>query len=110
MNDKMLSRRWKEFGGNPTTSIKDDFSSQKYDGQDKVASYLDSGFVKLLSLDVGKDIFTGEIISSTKYIATDGEYTYPNTLSYYVRKYNLRLPKEFENKILKNGMKNEQTS
>ena len=32
---------------------------------------------------------------------TDGEYSWLSDLAYYVEKYNLRLPEEFEGKVLK---------
>ena len=50
---------------------------------------------------IAKDVFTGDQISNEMIGMNDGEYTWFNTLAYYVEKYNLRLPKEFEDKILK---------
>lgn len=99
---KSLVALWKEFGADNNKSIKDDFQNKPYENQTCVADYLDKGVVSLMSLDYGRDLFTGEKITDNYYIATDGEYTWANTLSYYVRKYNLRLPRDFEEKALAN--------
>lgn len=82
-------------------SIKDFFEEKPYDGQDRVAEYLKNGAVDMVSFQIPKDIVSGERIPMTKVGMNDGEYTWFNTLAYYVEKYNLRLPKDFEEKILK---------
>ena len=74
--------------------------SKPYPGQERIARYLDEGELVLASPMFGYDAFTGEKIVSTREILTDGEYSWENTLPHYVRKYNFRLPKEFEEKIL----------
>ena len=55
----------------------------------------------MVSARSSKDVFTGEILSPSTKGMNDGEYTWFESLAYYVKKYNLRLPKEFEDKILK---------
>ncbi len=97
---KNLAALWLEFGAPTDHSLKQDIEDHSYPGQEKIAQYLEGGKVKLMSAGTGKDLFTGETIAANYYIATDGEYSWPSTLSYYVRSYNLRLPKEFEQKIL----------
>lgn len=45
-------------------------------------------------------MISGETIKMEKIGMNDGVYTWFNTLSYYVEKYNLWLQKEFEEHIL----------
>ena len=96
-----LTSNWKEFGSDVNRSLQDDFCPQKYSGQDNIAKYLDAGTVLLVSPECDVDVFTNERIKGTSNILTDGEYSWPSSLSYYVREYNLRLPAEFEKKAAK---------
>lgn len=92
---------YKEFNPNfDYPSIKTFFESSKYDGQDKIANYLRHGKKTIVSAQIPKDVITGKTIRMEKIGMNDGVYTWFNTLSYYVEKYNLRLPKEFEEHIL----------
>ena len=45
-------------------------------------------------------MFTGELIAVRLEVLTDGAYSWDTALPYYVKKYNLRLPGEFEDKVL----------
>ena len=45
-------------------------------------------------------MFTGELIAVRLEVLTDGAYSWDTALSYYVKKNNLRLPGEFEDKVL----------
>lgn len=54
----------------------------------------------MISMQTPKDVITGESIKMECLGMNDGEYTWFNILAYYVKKYNLRLPEEFERKIL----------
>lgn len=96
-----IMKTWKEFNAEAVKSIKDDFESEPYPGQWKLLRYLRNGKVTIASTCVAKDIITGENISALYYM-TDSEYQWLSTLEYYVGKYNLRLPLEFEEKILQN--------
>lgn len=81
-------------------SMKGFISETPYPGKAKVISYLLNGQEKMISMDIPKDVFTGENIPMDPVGMDDGEYSWFTTLAYYVDKYNLRLPSEFENKIL----------
>ena len=81
-------------------SIRDFFESKPYDGQDRVASYLKNGIKDIVSFKTPKDVITGKPIPYGSIGMNDGEYTWFIDLAYYVEKYNLRLPEEFERKIL----------
>lgn len=91
---------WKEFNPSSDKSIQEDFEKESYPSSDKIAAYLDQGKVTLVSAECGKDVITNERIVDTICILTDGEYSWLNTLGYYVRNYHLRLPLEFEKSIL----------
>lgn len=101
MNGKIsLMSQWKEFNPAASKSIKDDFQSKAYDYQPEICNYLDNGKVSLSATTCGTDILTGVRITNTYCILTDGEYSWSNTLSFYIKKYNLRLPHDFETKVL----------
>lgn len=82
-------------------SIIDYFDSDSYPGKDKIVRYLKkSGEVDMMSGAIRKDVITGDTISFTDVGRNDGEYSWWESLAYYVEHYNLRLPKSFEEKIL----------
>lgn len=100
MSNKIsLTTLWKEFNPEADRSLRDDCQSEKYANSNTIAEYLDNGKVLLVSPGCERDIFTNEKIA-TACIKTDGEYTWIGSLSYYVKEYNLRLPKEFERKAI----------
>jgi hypothetical protein len=81
-------------------SMKDSFMKEPYEGQEDVVSYLKNGKKTYARTETPKDVFTGETIPVESYGMTDGEYSWNSVLPYYVEKYNLKLPKEFEEKVL----------
>jgi len=54
----------------------------------------------MAQLSRNRDIFTGERIPHEVLVMSDGDYYWPNYLAWYVEKYNLRMPEEFEKYIL----------
>jgi len=46
------------------------------------------------------DCITGETISPSFLIYKDDEYCWPDFLIYHIRKYNIKLPKEFVDKVM----------
>lgn len=81
-------------------SMRDFFSDGPYEGKDKIIKYLTNNTEDMVSAMIPKDVFTSESIPMESIGMNDGEYTWFTTLAYYVEKYNLKLPKEFEDKIL----------
>jgi hypothetical protein len=77
------------------------FESDRYEGQDKIEVYLKNGREVCVSMELIKDVFTGESIGENLCF-TDGTYMWESELAYYVEKYNLRLPKSFEQHIFQN--------
>ena len=87
-------------------SMKDHFSEKPHEGQDKIVQYLRQCTEDMFSMRIPKDVFTGETIKGGMIGYNDGKYSWWSTLAYYVEKYNLRLPKEFEEHILSKGAAN----
>ncbi len=96
---------WKEFNPMAKKSMKDDFEVSPSPFCNKILAYLNNGEIKLASPSSAVDVFSGERINQTNCILTDGEYSWSNSLGYYIQKYNLRIPKELEDKILNEKIK-----
>lgn len=92
--------KWKEFNPASDRSMKDDFNDKPSPYNKIIVNYLDNGELVLVSPSIATDVFSGEKIGRTNCILTDGEFSWSSSLSYYVEKYNLQIPKELENKIL----------
>jgi hypothetical protein len=103
---KNIMACWKEFNPSAGRSMKEDFSEESSPLASRIIAYLDSGEVILASPSRSVDVFSGEMIGHTKCIRTDGTFSWSDSLSYYVRKYNLRLPAEFLDKILDTQIEN----
>lgn len=97
---KMISANWKEFNPAAKKSIKEDFKNIASPNKSKIIEYLNAGTVVLAATSTDNDILTGEKIAPTRCILTDGEFSWPNSLGYYVEKYNLEIPRELEDKIV----------
>lgn len=74
----------------------------KYENKDLIVNFLNNGIIDLAQLSREKDVFTGQVIPDEVLVMHDSgeKYEWSNLLAYYVDKYNLRLPKEFEAYIL----------
>ena len=91
---------WKEFNPLAGKSIKDDFQTKPSPNNEAILNYLDNGEIILTSPSKAIDIISGDIIAQTTSILTDGEYSWSNSLKNYVQKYNLKIPKGFEKRII----------
>ena len=96
-----IMANWKEFNPLSKRSIKEDFYKNPSPIQEKIISYLDNGEIILASPSKQIDVVSGKEINQTNYILTDGEYSWSSSLKYYILKYNLHVPTEFEEKITK---------
>ncbi len=81
-------------------SMRDYFEPAPYEGIEKIINYLANGKPTFATAGHPIDCFTGEKIGGFENGMTDGEYSWISSLAYYVKTYNLRLPEEFENKVL----------
>ena len=83
-------------------SMKEFFMNEKYEYQDDVVEYLKTkgkpGMVRTMR---PKDYFTGEPINVEYVFLDDGVYAWTSPLAYYVEKYNLKLPDDFIEHVLK---------
>lgn len=93
--------KYDEFGpGMGFPSMKTDFAPSAYEGQKQIADYLRNGHVHMVTASQAYDVFTGERIGIERYFMDDGVFSWSSSLPYYVEKYNLRLPAEFERHVL----------
>ena len=94
--------QYKEFNPNKDyPSVTNYFSETPYEGKGKIVSFLKlSGKPGLLCASIPHDVVTGKTIPISNYIMDGEKYSWPLILAYYVDKYNMRLPKEFEDEIL----------
>lgn len=92
-----------EYGSSNGISMKDHFERAPYKGKDKIVAYLETkGKSTMVRMETAKDRLTGERIKGMYdlEIFTDGTFSWWSDLAYHVKKYNLRLPKEFEDYVL----------
>lgn len=93
--------KYDEFGpGMGFPSMKADFAPSAYEGQKQIADYLRKGHVHMVTASQAYDVFTGEKIGIERYFMDDGVFSWSSSLPYYVERYNLRLPAEFERHVL----------
>ena len=78
----------------------DHFEDKPYPGQGKIIYFLMHGIFRLIGDKKCYDVFTGEIIGNSFVLLSYGDYQWWKHLAHYVKKYNLRLPAEFESYVL----------
>lgn len=97
-----------EYGSDNGISMKDLFQREPYYGKDKIVSYLrHNGKATLASTAVAHDRITNERIKGEHELVLydDGKFSWWSDIAYHVEKYNLRLPKEFEDYVLSQDKK-----
>lgn len=98
---RMFLCNFKEYGNPSAPSMRDSFEKQPYQGQEKIADFLRSqGEIGVVSTAISVDHITGERISGELYFKNCDKFGWCSDLAYHVEKYNLRLPKEFEDYVL----------
>lgn len=98
----IILNKYDEYGqGMGYPSMKDFFEKKPYEGQKEIVEYLKAGRKTFAAAGLFKDFYTGEY-KSANYAMTDETFTWMSSLIYYVERYNLRLPQEFENHVLNN--------
>ena len=100
MKRRNIMATWSEFNPGAIKSVLDDCTNAAYPDKAKILAYLDSGSVVLAAPEQAVDVFSGEQLHKSEGVLTDGEFSWSNSLSHYVQKYNLHVPKELEDKIL----------
>jgi len=75
------------------------------DNKQQVVDYLRSAITFIVSPGRDDDVFDPSKSAGSSSIATDGVYVWPRTLAYYVEKYDVELPPDFEAHMARNGWK-----
>lgn len=95
---------FKEYGAEDAPSISEISEQKPYEGKEKIVDYLaNNGKATLASAKLPNDRITGERIKGIKgglFIKETDRFAWWSDLAYHVEKYNLRLPKEFEDYVL----------
>lgn len=84
--------------------MKDNMERAPYANKEKILVYLKRGQVHMATAGKIEDVFTGEKTGMMLVYRNDGKYSWSSKMVYYVDKYNLRLPKEFEDHVLNKSM------
>lgn len=94
--------KYEEFAPNMGfPSIKEYFQEEAYESKATILAYLNSGKVHMVTASLFKDVITGKRTNRELVYMDDGKYSWSSKVPYYVEKYNLRLPKEFEDYVVK---------
>ena len=80
-------------------SIKDNITDTLSYNKDKVVKYLSEQKRIAGCPREAIDCMTGEVISQSFSVYNDGEYEWCDFLVYHIKKYNIKLPKEFIKKV-----------
>ena len=84
-------------------SMTEFFEEKPYKNKDKIIRFLrNGGEIECARLSREKDVFSGERIPEEVLVMSSGDFMWSNVLSWYVEKYNLRMPEKFEEYILDN--------
>ena len=98
----ILLGKYEEFApGMGFPSIKEHLQNEPYESKAEILEYLRNGNIHMVTASRIVDVFTSEKVNSELVYMDDGKYSWSSKLPYYVDKYNLRLPKEFEAHVLK---------
>lgn len=84
-------------------SIKDHLQKEPHKSKDTILKHLRGGSVHMVTASRVVDILSGETTNVELVFMNDGKYSWSSKIPYYVEKYNLRLPKDFEDHILNNN-------
>lgn len=96
--------KYEEFApGMGFPSIKEHMQEEPYKSKTAVLKHLRSGNVHMVTASKIVDVLSGEATNIELVFMDDGKFSWSSKIPYYVDKYNLRLPKEFENHILSNN-------
>ena len=91
-----------EFPGIGYGSMKENFQNKPYPEKKVIIQKLKTcGHAGVASTGNLQDCFTGEFFAPGDVIRVGGGFSWTESLAYYVEKYNLRLPKDFEEYLMK---------
>ena len=73
------------------------------DNKAALVAYLNAGIILVFAPGFEQDVLDGKSDAGSSSIATDGTYAWPRTLAYYVERYDVALPDEFEQHVARNS-------
>jgi hypothetical protein len=77
-------------------SLSDVRGKRPADHKAEVVQYLRGGWMLVFSPGIDRDIFDETKAADTPSVVTDGTYSWPKLLAYYVEHYDISLPADFE--------------
>lgn len=86
-------------------SIIPHLNKEPYEGKETILNYLNNGRVHIVTASRFIDVFTNKRVNRELVHMNDGEYFWTSKIPYYVEKYNLRLPEDFEKHVLEQEKK-----
>ena len=81
-------------------SLREHTQNVPYKSKDAVLKHLRNGNVHMVTASKVVDAFSGEATNLELVFMNDGKYSWSSKVAYYVDKYNLKLPEDFERHIL----------
>lgn len=99
--ERLFLGNYKEYGAENAPSMLDVSASEPYLGKEKIVNFLiENGKAGLATAKVPSDRITGERIGGELILKETERFSWWSDLAYHVDKYNLHLPKEFEDYVL----------
>lgn len=98
---RLILNNFKEYGAENAPSIIEACAKESYNGKEKIVRFLkEKGEVGLATAKSPFDRVTGERIVGELVTRETDKFIWWSDLAYHVDKYNLHLPKEFEDYVL----------
>ena len=94
---------YKELNTGDFPSLKESLEENPYPNKEKILVFLQNGIIDLTRMSRAKDVFDGEVIPFEIHVMHRGKFSWSNQIAWYVEKYNLRLPNDFESYIIEDG-------
>lgn len=82
-------------------SLREHMQNKPYESKTAVLKHLRNGNVHMATASKIVDAISGETTNEELVFMNDGEYSWSSKIPYYVEKYNLRLPEDFERHVMK---------
>ena len=100
----MFVGQYEEFSpGMGLPSIKEHIQREPHKSKAALLKHLRSGQVHMVTASRIVDILSGEKTNIELVFMNDGKYSWTSKIPYYVDKYNLQLPDDFVEHVLKNN-------
>lgn len=94
---------FRDLGYERGPSVADLRGKRKPEHQARVVDYLRAGKVLVMSPGLVNDVFDKTVVAGKRSIRTDGEYAWPDSLAFFVERYQVELPADFEEHMAARG-------